>query len=315
MKQNWKKHSLVFSADGQQPWMLSHAQVPTPYSTRQGRLRLYFGTRDAKSRTLTTFLEVDPESPDEVLYLHDQPVLPLGKLGCFDDAGVMPSCILSVGEEVYLYYAGWNTSTTVPYRISIGLAISRDDGVSFERAFEGPILDRTATEPYLCSTPFVMRDAGIWRMWYLSVTAWQELDGRPEPSYLIRYSESTNGIDWLRPGTIAVNYRHPEEALARPWVVKDVDRYRMWFSKRSIRGYRHDREKSYRIGYAESVEGIDWERMDDVASIDVSSVGWDSEMLAYPSIIDLDCRRCMFYNGNGFGTSGFGFAEMEKIAS
>ena len=69
MKQNWKKHSLVFSADGQQPWMLSHAQVPTPYSTRQGRLRLYFGTRDAKSRTLTTFLEVDPESPDEVLEL------------------------------------------------------------------------------------------------------------------------------------------------------------------------------------------------------------------------------------------------------
>lgn len=315
MKQNWKKHSLVFRPDGRRPWMLSHAQVPTPYATGEGRLRIYFGTRDAKNRTLTTFLEVKPESPEEVLYLHDRPVLPLGKLGCFDDAGVMPSCVLSMGQEVHLYYAGWNTSTTVPYRIAIGLAISRDDGVTFERAYEGPILERTPSEPYFCGTPFVMQDAGTWRMWYLSCTGWRDLNGCPEPNYLIRYAESVNGVDWQRPGTIAVNYRHPDEALARPWVMKDADRYRMWFSARSIHGYRYDRERSYRISYAESVDGVAWERMDDITSIDVNRVDWDSEMQAYPSIFDLDCRRLMFYNGNGFGASGFGFAEMGKTAS
>ena len=63
--------------------------------------------------------------------MHDRPVLDLGELGCFDDVGVMPSCIVNVDGAKLLYYAGWNTSTTVPYRISIGLAVSDDGGYTF----------------------------------------------------------------------------------------------------------------------------------------------------------------------------------------
>ena len=65
----------------------------------------------------------------------------------------------------------------------------------------------------------------------------------------------------------------------------------------------------YRIGYATSDDGIAWTRRDDEAGIDVSEDGWDSLMVAYPHVVEHESRRYMLYNGNGFGASGFGWAE------
>ena len=50
--------------------------------------------------------------------------------------------------------------------------------------------------------------------------------------------------------------------------------------------------------------------MDDTVGIDVSDnvSGWDHEMICYASVIDCSSARLLFYNGNGFGRSGFGFA-------
>ena len=62
------------------------------------------------------------------------------------------------------------------------------------------------------------------------------------------------------------------------------------------------------MGYAESQDGLKWTRMDDRAGIDVSSQGWDSTMVCYPNIVSVDGVPHMFYNGNGHGTSGFGYA-------
>ena len=311
MPQHWKKHDVIFRPEGERSWLRSHAQLPTPDWTSGGALRIYFGTRDELNRTSTVFLEVDPRHPGKITRLHNTPVLPLGQLGCFDDAGVMPSCVVSDGDQKFLYYAGWNTSTTVSYRLAIGLAVSRDGGQTFQRVFDGPILDRTSREPHLCGAPCVLRDGPLWRMWYPSGTEWLTVNGRPEPRYLIRYAESNDGMEWRRPGTIAIDYARSDEAIARPWVVKDAGRYRMWFSSRSITGYRQDPRQGYRLGYAESSDGISWTRQDELASLRVSESGWDSEMIAYPAIFDVENRRYMLYNGNGFGASGFGLAELQ----
>ncbi len=247
MKQHWKKHKLLFRPSGELAWMRTHAQVPTPFWTNDRKLRIYFGTRDADNRTSTVFLEVNSESPTDILRVHNDPVLPLGKLGCFDDVGVMPGSLVATKSQTYFYYTGWNTGTTVPYRLSIGLAISDDGGVTFSRPFEGPILDRTPREPFFCSSPCVLLDGGIWRMWYHSATEWLQVHGRAEPRYLVRYAESNDGFEWRRSGEIAVGYVSPDEAIARPWVVKDETGYRMWFSTRSILDYRSVHQQSYRM--------------------------------------------------------------------
>lgn len=308
---SWIKRGHIFAPDGRYPWSMSHAQVPVVDPIGEGALRIYFGTRDEHNRTRTTFVEVDAEDPRRVRYVHDRPVMELGALGCFDDSGVMPSWLVSRGDEKLLYYIGWNVGQTVPYRNAIGLAVSRDGGRTFQRRFDGPIMDRTATEPQFVACPTVLVEGGTWRMWYLGCTRWIRVDGKAEPLYHLRYATSDDGVSWRRDGTVAIDYKDEDEGgLVRASVLKDGGRYRMWFSRRARSGYRSDPRRSYRIGYAESLDGVRWERMDHAAGIDVSPEGWDSQMLCYPHVYRRGDGLHMVYNGNGFGASGMGWATL-----
>ena len=145
-------------------------------------LRIYFGPRDRQGRTRTAFIDVDADDPSRILRVHDRPVLDLGKPGAFDDSGAMPSCIVNDGGRKYLFYIGWNQGVTVPYRNAVGLAVSDDGGLTFERVFEGPIVDRTRFEPYFCASPFAMIDGGRWRLWYASSTGFSRSKESRSPS-------------------------------------------------------------------------------------------------------------------------------------
>ncbi|HZN04821.1 MAG TPA: hypothetical protein VFD06_14650 [Candidatus Polarisedimenticolia bacterium] len=310
----WVKKGLIFKVDGQSEWMAHHACVPIADRVSDDVLRIYFGPRDGRGRTRTTFLEVEADNPSRVLRVHDRPVLDLGRLGAFDDSGVMPSCIVSHAGRKYLFYIGWSPAVTVPYRNAIGLAVSDDGGLTFERLFEGPIVDRTRHEPYFTASPFALVEQGLWRLWYASSTGFVVADGRPEPVYQIKYAESRDGAEWVRSGRPCIDYVRDGEANARPCVLFDRGRYRMWYCFRGSRGYRTDRDESYRLGYAESPDGVVWTRMDDRVGIERSAEGWDSRMMEYPFVYEHKGRKHMLYNGNGFGESGFGWAVLEDDA-
>lgn len=310
---NWQKQGLIFEADKHYEWMASHVQVPIVEKNSNDNLQIYFGTRNHHNQTVTASIHVDAKNFKSILYIHERPVLSIGKPGSFDDSGAMPSWIIDYAEKKFLYYIGWNVSTTVPYRNSIGLAVSEDGGLTFNRLYEGPIMDRTISDPYLCATPCVMIENHIWRMWYLSGVGWKTHNGKAEPYYNIKYAESTDGIHWKRDGLVCIDFKTPGEGgIARPSVLKDGNTYKMWYSYRAGSDYRTDRSKSYRIGYAESPDGLKWTRKDEQVGIDVSETGWDSEMICYPFVADINNRRYMFYNGNGFGKSGIGYAVLDE---
>ncbi len=304
----WVQRERIFHVDGQYPWMKHHAQIPTSLLATEDRLKIYFATRDDQGRSRVGLVEVDPDEPATVRTLHDSPVLDLGRPGTFDDSGVMPSCIVDAGDEHHLYYVGWTRGVSVPYRNAIGLAISTDGGTTFTRAFEGPVVDRSRDEPFSTLTCSVLRDGGGCRMWYTSTTEWIEVQGRFEPIYVIKYAESEDGVDWRRENVTCIVPRSPLEVNGRPWVIRDGDTYRMWYSYRGIAGYRDNPSESYRIGYAESRDGVAWERRDELAELELPESGWDSEMLAYPSVYQHRGTRHLLYNGNGFGASGIGHA-------
>jgi hypothetical protein len=81
--------------------------------------------------------------------------------------------------------------------------------------------------------------------------------------------------------------------------LKEDGRYKMYFAARQS-GKQH-----YRIGYAESPDGIQWTRGAD--PITVSETGWDSEMVCLASVVG----NYLLYNGNGYGRDGFGYALRE----
>src|SRR5205823_182876 len=147
----------------------------------------------------------------------------------FDDSGAMPSGLVREGSDRYLYYIGWTRRVTVPYTMAIGLAVSSGDGTKFERAYEGPVLDRDSQEPYLVTSPFVLRDDGRWRMWYSSGLGWMDVNGRPEPIYVIKHAESDDGVQWRKDPATCIVPKSPTEANGRPWVVRDGAVYRMWY--------------------------------------------------------------------------------------
>lgn len=307
----WIKHGLIYTPRGNRFWNRTHASVPTVDMISDEVWRIYFSSRDEQNRSLTSFIEVEAGNPKNILYEHPTPILPLGKLGAFDDCGVMSSRVVNAGAKKYLYYIGWAQRTTVPFHNGIGLAISTDGGKSFERFSDGPLFGSTYLEPYFVSSPCVLIEGDLWRCWYLSCTKWGVINDRPEAFYHLKYAESKNGIDWERRGIIAIDYKTKTEAgISAPSVLKEDGTYKMWYSYRDGSEYRTNKDKSYRIGYAESKDGIKWTRMDEVVGIDVSDSGWDSEMIEYPQVIVHGQEKYMFYNGNGFGASGFGFAKL-----
>ncbi len=319
----WTKKGVVFKPDGLLPFSRTHAQVPFGYPLDNDRLRVYFATRDENSASSTSFVELDANDLTNVLYVHDKPSLSKGAVGMFDETGTMPSWFLPVpneqgGTDIWLYYTGWNKSETTFYRLGIGLAISRDGGLTFQRAFDGPLLDRYIFDQVWVAQPCVMREEQAdgsgnpprvrWRMWYLSCTKIEVINGHPEPFYDVKYAESTDGIHWNRTGQVCVGYDEFTDAIGRPTVYKENGIYKMYFSYRNSVNYRTDVSQSYRIGYAESKDGLTWERQDDKAGIERSVDGWDSLMMDYCHIVQNKDQLVMFYNGNGFGASGFGYA-------
>ncbi len=236
---HWKRMGRIFEPDGSRSWMRTHAQTPLVDLPENDRIRIYFGTRDDQNRTVTAWLEVDSSDPKRILAMCECPALGLGSRGAFDDSGAMPSWIVPRAGERWMFYTGWNTGGTVPYRNAIGAAVGQADRDSFQRNFRGPLMDRSLSEPYFCGTPCVLVENGTWRMWYLSCTAWEEWEGRAEPRYHIRYAESSDGMNWSRPDVVCIDYASEEEgAIARPSVLKQDGLFRMWFCFRGRSGYR-----------------------------------------------------------------------------
>ncbi|MFK3798191.1 hypothetical protein [Pseudomonas sp. NPDC088444] len=301
-KMRWKKLGLIFSPTSDHVWMKGYAAVPIAEHLHDNIFKIYFSSRDVFNRSHTAYIIIDLLEPNIILETSPSPVLEPGVLGEFDDSGAMATWLVHQREKRYLYYIGWNLGVTVPFRNSIGLSISQE-GEAFKRYASGPILDRSMNEPHFCASCCVIVDNNVWKMWYLSCTEWHIKDGKPEHSYHIKYAESDDGIHWHRDGTVAIDFSHVGEyAISRPAVIKDPDRWRMWYSMRG---------DSYRIGYAESADGVTWQRKDELVGIGVSESGWDSEMIEYPYVFDHAGSRYMLYNGNAYGQTGMGLAVLE----
>ncbi|MDP3921448.1 MAG: hypothetical protein Q8R76_11660 [Candidatus Omnitrophota bacterium] len=304
-KMKWVKKGLIFELQSKLPWMTTHAAIP--FADQDGdHCRVYFSARDKDGRAQIGFFGIDFRNPEKLIGVSEKPVLSLGSLGTFDDRGLTTSWIVNHGGRKYQYYSGWSLGVTVPFYLAIGLAVSDDRGKTFQKVSEGPILARSEKDPYLTASPCVLIENGIWRMWYVSGMKWELGSGKPKHYYHIRYAESRDGVHWDRRGVVCIDFKSPDEyAIARPCVLKDEDGYKMWYSYRG---------ESYRIGYAESEDGIKWTRKDDEAGIDVSTAGWDSEMIEYPFVFDHGSKRYMLYNGNGYGKTGIGLAELAPPA-
>lgn len=304
----WLKRGLIWEPDKNKWYFQHYGIIPTPdYLEAENVIRIYFASTDKYKYGRIFSIDVDADNPSHIVRTSDDILLDLGEIGCFDDSGVNPSCVIQVKGQKLLYYIGYQRSHKVPYLLLSGVAEIKADQMI--RIKETPILERTPTEKTIRSATTIIFDQGIYKMWYVSAFKWETINtdlfkNKQMPNYVIKYAESIDGFEWNVKEGIAIDYINSDEfGFGRPWVIKDGNLYKMWYSIRK-------RNKSYRIGYAESDDGISWIRKDNEAGIDISKDGWDSEMICYPAVVKVKDKTYMFFNGNNNGESGFGYAEL-----
>jgi predicted GH43/DUF377 family glycosyl hydrolase len=280
-------------------------------------IRIYFSTREmdvtGKYLSHISFVDID-KSFKKIINVSANTVIELGSLGCFDEHGIFPLNILRDNDRIIGYISGWSRRVSVSVETSIGMAVSNDNGLTFKRIGDGPILTSSLSEPFLVGDPFVLNINKIYHMWYIYGVKWinNATNKVKERIYKIGHAISNDGILWEKEGRQLVSDSlNSNECQALPTVIQAEGRYHMYFCYRQAVDFRKDRNSAYRIGYAHSHDLQNWIRDDDNVGIDVSKDDWDSDMMCYPHVFYCNGKIYMLYNGNEFGRFGFGLAVWE----
>ncbi len=300
----WEKRGLVFAREGGE-FFKSHTTRPIPHLLEDGTLRIFFFSRCANDTMHPTFIDVEAADPSRVLSISETPIMPLGRLGTFDDSGVSPGSIIRENGRTLVYYTGWKRRRLVNFELSIGCAELVDRDRRMERLYDGPLIGQDRAHPILAAGPYVIRDGDRLRMWYCSGLRWDTPPHGAEPIYTVFHAESRDGLDWRQTGGPLLYPAFDGEVVTAPWVVRHEGGWLMWYS---YRGSGSPEAKRYRIGVAASIDGERWVRRDADAGLDRSASGWDSEMACYPSLYRHAGRIVMLYCGNHVGRGGIGWA-------
>ncbi len=318
---SWTKFGNVFNPtlDPSRPWMQSYTQCPFPVALNDKVIRVYFASRgqrgaDGQFVSYPAYVDLDRHDLTRVVKVADEPLMALGGPGSFDQFGMTPSSFVKKGDEIYAYYTGWTRMRAVPYTLAIGVAVSRDGGQKFEKLGAGPILAPTLNEPLFVSGPIVRVIEGRWHMWYITGKKWLLHEEKYESVYQIVHATSNDGIAWKRDGKPIIAPRSEDECQVSLAAFLRGGLWHAVFAYRQPTGFRTERDRTYRLGYASSRDLETWVRDDPQAGIDGSDAGWDSQMICYPQVGDIDGRVLLFYCGNEFGREGFGVAELTGIS-
>jgi len=300
----WIKKGLIYNANKSYEWAVTGAMIPTPIHLNSDILRVFLTFLDNKGIGRTGFVDLDKNDLSKVLNISAKPIFEIGKPGTFDENGSLTcSVVRASNSEYYFYYAGFELGTQIRYRLLTGLAITNEN-FELKKKFKTPVLERTDDELHFRGGPFCVLDNGIFKMWYVAGSNWTKIEGKSMPVYEIKYLESKDGIKWADNGKTCIKIeKENEHGFGRPYVIKRNGVYKMFYSIRV-------KKLGYRLGYAESENGYDWIRKDHLINLDVSIDGFDNKMICYSAVTEINGKLIMFYNGNDFGKTGFGYAEL-----
>ena len=295
---------LIFQQSGLGGWRDNSALTPTPILINPQTIRVYAGFRDKDGVSRIGYVDLDSNNPTKVKSVSDKPALDIGQPGRFDDNGVILGEIVRRNDEILMYYVGFQLVKKVKFLAFSGLATSTDNGESFSRVMECPILDRAPGANSIRAIHSVIYEDNIWKAWYAAGNEWQLINNTPYPKYNIWYTESADGIYFNNPSSLCIDTEGDEYRIGRPSVFKKQEIYYMFYTKGSTSG------KDYFPGVATSTDGKTWQRQDESFGMSLSEDGFDSTHLCYPRLIEVKDKVYCIYNGNNMGVEGFGVAEL-----
>lgn len=314
----WQKLGRIFNPlnyENRPDWMSEYTQSPTTIIFNDF-VRVFFCCRSKQDKnskfvSYSAYVDLDKKNLSNIINIAKAPLIKLGRKGCFDEFGTYPLSVIREKREIWAYYAGWTRCGSVPMNTAIGFAKSNDNGETFEKLGEGPVLAQSIYEPTLISGPRIKKFNNKFYLFYLINKEWLVVNNRLEFSSKIRLAISDDGLNWNKLNkNLIVDIISKDESQASPDVIYKNGKYHMFFCFWDSHTFRET--KNRRIGYATSNDLINWDRDDSKAGIDISEGdAFDNEMIAYPHVFELDGKIYMLYLGNEVGRYGFGLAELE----
>lgn len=305
LRMKWRKLGKICDANSLGlSWCKTNVMCPMPYANGN-KLRVFLGLCDEENRSRIGYIDVDGNNPTTIVKISEKPVLDFGQRGRFDESGVLPASLLEDDGKLYFYYSGFRKPQTVPYEIFGGLAVSEDGGDTFNRLHETPILDRCDGEVFMRAPIEAVKLNGKYKIWYGGGSEWFDRGDKMAPKYGLKFLESDTRDRFLGVSKHALDMTEDEYGLAMPQIWEENGILRMIYSIRSL-------SQGYRMGYAESTDGIFFHRKDEEMEIDVSDEGFDSEMVCYGRMAEFAGKKYLFYCGNHYGRGGIGCAVLEE---
>lgn len=297
----WNKLGQIYKYKIQHPLLLTHASNPLAVHLEGVIYRVFFSGRNKENKSSVGYVDFNLETL-EVINECLEPVFVFGETNSFYSHGVSIGNLYMQNEKEYILFMGWNIKANEHWRGDVG-RLEIKDNLHFSLVPHQPFMTIDQEDTMSLSYPFVLHHEGVYKMWYGSTITWEAENC--EMLHVIKYATSVDGENWEKHG-IAIPYElGVAQAFSRPTVIIDQKGYHMWYSYRSGDGTK------YRIGYSYSTDGLIWNREHDKVGLEVSTEGWDSEMICYPFVFEHNNKRYMLYNGNEFGKEGFGIAVQE----
>ena len=253
--------------------------------------RMYFSWRKNHSIAVT-------ESPDGIRWGDIRVVLPPDPATGWEDK-VNRSCVVDDGDgRMLMWYTGQARKRSL-----IGLAESTDGGNTFHRTGIEPVMiPEFPWERDSVMNPFVLKDNGIYRMWYAAGETY-------EPNAL-GYAESPDGVNWkksrINPIFCAGTEPYDAARVGGCEVLKRPDgSYIMFYI-----GY--EDIHTARICAAVSPDGIrQWRRLEANPLVSPGRDCWDGDACYKPSVVfePDNSRWRLWYNGRLKRAEYVGMAE------
>ena len=227
----------------------------------------------------------------------------------FDDNGMILGTIIRLPDnELRMYYVGFQIVEKVKFLAFTGLAISHNNGLNFKRLNETPVLDRMPHARYINALHSIEKKADGYRAWVSCGNGWENINGTQYPQYECWIMNSSDGITWGEiPAKKILNCSHEEYRIGRPTVNSKVN------GTYELRVTSDTRKKEYACFQLNSNDGVKFNSKRK-RELPRGSLGeWDDQMTCYPIRLDTSHGESyLFYNGNGMGQTGVGFAKLEE---
>ena len=297
--QKWVSRGLILKPSKDIWWMYSHVGASCAEVIDKNKIKLYISGRasDNKSRIGCAYIEIGKKI--RVIKIDKNPILDLPKKpGFFDTDGILYPYIINFKRKTFLYYCGWMNHKTFTYNCNIGVAIKKNN--QYKKYSNYPIIPLDEIDPIGTGSMAIYKvNKNLLRMYYVSFLPWEDNNGSYEPRYYIKIAESVDGIKWKKLNKTALGLQKNEIAVAKPSVYLDNKNINLFFCARG---------QYYKIYQATSKNGINFLRNKNALLL--PSGNWDSQSQTYPYVFKVNNRLIMLYNGNKYGKTGLGFAEL-----